>query len=163
MIETVKRWKAAHPDLWEFILFNILSNCATVTNFVVLWITTGLVFSGLNQPFKWFIFDYTAEGSGGLGGFLGFLVAYVCAQVVNYIVQRKLVFGATVDISKTIGWYILTVAVAGIISVALPGYITPILSEYVGGFAATVANVINIILQVIINYPMMKFVIMKKE
>ena len=162
MIESIKRWKAAHPDLWEFILFNILSNCATVTNFVVLWITTGLVFSGLTQPFKWFIFDYTAEGSGGLGGFLGFLVAYVCAQIVNYIVQRKLVFGATIDISKTIGWYILTVTVARIISVALPGYITPILSEYVGGFAATVANVINIILQVIINYPMMKFVIMKK-
>ena len=40
MIESIKRWKAAHPDLWEFILFNILSNCATVTNFVVLWITT---------------------------------------------------------------------------------------------------------------------------
>ena len=72
-------------------------------------------------------------------------------------------FGATVDISKTIGWYILTVTVAGIISVALPGYITPVLSQYVGSFAATVANVINIILQVVINYPMMKFVIMKKD
>ena len=163
MIEHVKAWKRAHPDLWEFILFNILSNCATVTNFVVLWLTTGICFANLTQPFHWFIFDYTAPGSGGLGGFLGFLVAYICAQIVNYIVQRKLVFGATVDISKTIGWYILTVTVAGIISVALPGYITPVLSQYVGSFAATVANVINIILQVVINYPMMKFVIMKKD
>lgn len=64
-----------------------------------------------DHPFRWFVFDYTAPGSGGLGGFLGFLVAYVCAQVVNYIVQRKLVFGATVNIGKTIGRYILTVAV----------------------------------------------------
>lgn len=162
-MEAIRRWKTAHPDLWEFILFNILSNCATVTNFVVLWLTTGILFANLTQPFQWFIFDYTAEGSGGLGGFLGFLVAYVCAQIVNYIVQRKLVFGATVDISKTIGWYILTVVVAGLISIALPGYITPILSQYVGGFAATVANAINIFLQVVINYPMMKFVIMKKD
>lgn len=162
-MEAIRRWKTAHPDLWEFILFNILSNCATVTNFVVLWLTTGILFANLNEPFQWFIFDYSAEGSGGLGGFLGFLVAYICAQIVNYIVQRKLVFGATVDISKTIGWYILTVTVAGLISIALPGYITPILSQYVGGFAATVANVINIFLQVVINYPMMKFVIMKKD
>ena len=162
-MEAIRRWKTAHPDLWEFILFNILSNCATVTNFVVLWLTTGILFANLNEPFHWFIFDYSAEGSGGLGGFLGFLVAYICAQIVNYIVQRKLVFGATVDISKTIGWYILTVTVAGLISIALPGYITPILSQYVGSFAATVANVINIFLQVVINYPMMKFVIMKKD
>ena len=162
-MEAIRRWKTAHPDLWEFILFNILSNCATVTNFVVLWLTTCILFANLNQPFQWFIFDYSAEGSGGLGGFLGFLVAYICAQIVNYIVQRKLVFGATVDISKTIGWYILTVTVAGLISIALPGYITPILSQYVGSFAATVANVINIFLQVVINYPMMKFVIMKKD
>ena len=162
-MEAIRRWKTAHPDLWEFILFNILSNCATVTNFVVLWLTTGILFANLNEPFQWFIFDYSAEGSGGLGGFLGFLVAYICAQIVNYIVQRKLVFGATVDISKTIGWYILTVTVAGLISIALPGYITPILSQYVGSFAATVANVINIFLQVVINYPMMKFVIMKKK
>ena len=162
-MEAIRRWKTAHPDLWEFILFNILSNCATVTNFVVLWLTTGILFANLNEPFQWFIFDYSAEGSGGLGGFLGFLVAYICAQIVNYIVQRKLVFGATVDISKTIGWYILTVTVAGLISIALPGYITPILSQYVGSFAATVANIINIFLQVVINYPMMKFVIMKKD
>lgn len=161
-MEAIKRWKAAHPDLWEFILFNLLSNCATATNFVVLWITTGVLFSGLTQPFHFFIFDYSAQGSGGLGGFLGFLVAYICAQIVNYIVQRKLVFGATVDVSKTIGWYIFTVVVAGVISVALPGYITPVLSQYVGNFAPTVANVINILLQVAINYPMLKLVVMKK-
>ena len=130
MIEKCRHWKEAHPDLWEFILFNLLSNCATVTNFLVLWLTTGVLFAGLTQPFRWLFFDYTAEGSGGLGGFLGFLTAYTCAQIVNYIVQRKLVFGATVEISKTIGWYILTVVVAGVISVALPGYITPVLSTY---------------------------------
>lgn len=162
-MNALKRWKTAHPDLWEFILFNLLSNCATITNFVVLWLTTGLLFRNLTTPFRWFIFDYTAPGSGGLGGFLGFLVAYVCAQIVNYIVQRKLVFGATVNIGKTIGWYILTVAVAGVVSTALPGYLNPVLSQYVGGFAATVANLVNIILQVIINYPMLKFVVMKKE
>lgn len=162
-MEAFRTWKRAHPDLWEFILFNILSNCATVTNFVVLWLSSALLFHSMTQPFRFFIFDYTSPSSGGLGGFLAFLLAYVCAQIVNYIVQRKLVFGATVDISKTIGWYILTVTVAGIISVALPGYLVPVLAPYLGGFSATAANVVNIVLQVAINYPMMKFVIMKKK
>jgi hypothetical protein len=34
-MNAIKKWISAHPDLWEFILFNLLSNCATVTNFVV--------------------------------------------------------------------------------------------------------------------------------
>ena len=32
----IKRWIGTHPNLWQFILFNILSNCATITNFVVM-------------------------------------------------------------------------------------------------------------------------------
>lgn len=162
MIESVRNWKTQHPDLWEFIMFNLLSNCATITNFIILWLGNGLLFRNLDTPFRWMIFDYTAESSGGLGGFFSFLLAYVCAQCVNYVVQRKLVFGATVQISKTIGWYILTVTAAGIISVALPGYLIPAISPYVGGASVTIANVVNILMQVIINYPMMKFVIMKK-
>lgn len=161
-MQAFRKWADAHPDIWEFIKFNVLSNCATITNFVVLWLTTGIFFKNMTTPFKWFIFDYSSAESGGLGGFLAFLVAYVCAQIVNYIVQRKLVFGATVDISKTIGWYILTVTIAGIISVALPGYLVPLLYPTLGSFAATVANIANIVVQVVINYPMMKFVIMKK-
>ena len=32
----IKKWIEEHPTAWEFILFNILSNVATVTNFVVM-------------------------------------------------------------------------------------------------------------------------------
>ncbi len=75
--------------------------------------------------------------------------------------QRKVVFGATVQIKKVLFWYVLTVAVAGIISVWLPPYIIQQLTPIIGGWAATVANIVNIVIQVVINYPMMKFVIMK--
>ncbi len=162
LIQNIQNWKDKHPDLWEFILFNLLSNCATITNFVVLWLSGGVLFRHMDTPFRWLIFDYTAPDSGGLGGFLSFLLAYVCAQCVNYVVQRKWVFGATVAVKKTIGWYILTVTVAGIISVALPGYLVPMLTPYVGGAASTIANMVNIGVQVVVNYPMLKFVIMKK-
>lgn len=163
LITKVKNWKEAHPDLYEFILFNIMSNVATVTNFVVLWVSSGL-FSKIisNRSFHWFIFNYS-KNDGGLSAFLSFLLAYVCAQIVNFIVQRKIVFGANNQIGKALPWYILTVTVAGIISIWLPPYVISLLKPYIHGFAPTVANVLNIIIQVVINYPMMKFVIMKPE
>ncbi len=164
MIEAIKAWKSKHPDLYEFILFNIMSNVATITNFVVLAITTNFIFKALeNQSFQWFIFDYSLE-NGGLSGFLGFLTAYVAAQIVNFIVQRKVVFGANCNIIKVLPWYIATVVVAGILSIWLPPYVISFVTPYIGSTAATyVANIVNIVLQVVINYPMMKFVIMKKE
>lgn len=159
-----KEWIEAHPDLWEFIKFNVLSNVATITNFVVLWLGTNYFFTAYaNDAFQWGIFDYSVK-KGGLTGFLSFLVAYIAAQIVNYIVQRKLVFGATVDIKSTMHWYILTVVVAGILSIVLPPYVIEMVTGF-GislGVAQLIANVVNIVVQVVINYPMMKFVIMKK-
>ncbi|MFC5630683.1 MULTISPECIES: GtrA family protein [Streptococcus] len=159
----MKKWIKQHPDVWEFIKFNILSNIATITNFIVLWIGSNLLFTSFsNRTFRWLIFKYSIS-NGGLNGFLSFLLAYVIAQIVNYIIQRKFVFGVQNDISKTLHWYILTVIVAGIISIVLPPYTTAIF-QTLGislSFAQICANIINVIIQVLINYPMMKFVIMK--
>lgn len=77
------------------------------------------------------------------------------------VVQRKVVFSATCNILKVLPWYILTVA--GIISIWLPPYVMAVIRPHVGDMSATLANAINIMLQVLINYPMLKFVIMKKE
>lgn len=163
MISKIKEWKADHPDLYEFIMFNILSNVATVTNFVVLWISTPMFIGAFGSTaFTWFIFNYGEEAN-GISGFLAFLLAYICAQIVNFFVQRKLVFGSNSNMSKAIPWYVATVTVAGIISVWLPPYVISFVEPVVGGFAPTVANFVNIFVQVVINYPMMKFVIMKKD
>ncbi len=162
-MNAILAWKEKHPDLYEFILFNIMSNVATITNFVTLWLSTGFIFKSFkDQAFSWFIFDYPVS-EGGLTGFLSFLLAYICAQIVNFIVQRKVVFGANCNIIKVLPWYILTVTVAGIISIWLPPHVIALISPIVGGFAPTIANAVNIFLQVVINYPMLKFVIMKKE
>jgi putative flippase GtrA len=163
MVKAILTWKEKNPNLYEFILFNIMSNVATVTNFVVLWISSSLIFTILtNRPFEWLIFNYPVEAS-GLGGFLSFVTAYIAAQIVNYFVQKNIVFGSNKSGKKSIGWYILTVLVAGVISVWLPPYIIEVTSPIVGGAAPTVANIVNILVQVAINYPMLKFVIMKKR
>ena len=160
----MKKWIKEHPDLWEFIKFNILSNIATITNFFVLWFSSNILFQSLSdRPFHWTIFHYSQK-NGGLAGFLSFLLAYVVAQIVNYLVQRYLVFQANNSIKDTIHWYILTVLVAGILSIMLPAYTTELFTRF--GWSLSLAqlgaNVINIVVQVAINYPMLKFVIMKK-
>lgn len=167
MANAIRTWKERHPDLFEFILFNIMSNVATIVNFAVLAACTGVLYRGLAQiPFHWLIFDYPvkASGDGGLCGFLSFLTAYICAQAVNFVVQRKVVFGANCRIGRILPWYILTVVVAGILSIWLPPHVMSAAEPWIGGTAATyLANILNILVQVAIHYPMMKFVIMKKE
>lgn len=159
LIGAIRKFKDRYPNIWQFIMFNIFSNVATIVNFIVLWISNA-VLRGMDAPFHWWIFNYSTD-QGGQGGFISFLLAYVCAQIVNFFVQRKVVFGSHVQIRRVIFWYILTVTVAGIISVWLPPYVIALTKPTIGGWAPTVANVINIIVQVLINWPMMKFVIMK--
>lgn len=162
----VKKWIDTHPNLWEFILFNVLSNCATITNFVVMWICTGFLFSPFaDQPFQFFIFRYTnVESDLGLCGFLSFLVATAAAQTVNFFVQKNLVFKSNAAFSKAVPKYIVLAVVLVIISAALPAQSQAFFVS-VGipqKLAPTLANVANILVQVVLSYPAMKFFIMPK-
>lgn len=163
----MKRWIKEHPDIWEFILFNLLSNCATITNFVVMWICTGFIFNAFKeQPFCFFLFNYTnVESDMGLCGFLSFLIATAAAQTVNFFVQRNLVFRSNARFRKAVPKYVLLAGVLVIVSTALPAYSQAV---FVGigiskRLAPTLANVVNIVVQVILSYPTMKFWIMPKE
>lgn len=158
-----KLWIKAHPTLWEFILFNLLSNCATIVNFAVMWLCTGFVFVGLqNQPFQWLLFQYTTEESLGLCGFLSFLTATAAAQTVNFFVQKELVFRSDAQFAQAVPKYIILAVTLVIISAALPAYSQRVLASWGVSRAIlpTLANVINILTQVALSYPAMKFWIM---
>ncbi len=164
MIRFIQQFKEEHGEIYEFIMFNLLSNIATITNFVVLNVGNNLLFASLvNTDFSFWVFDYSVP-NGGLGGFLSFLLSYACAQAVNFIVQRKLVFGANNKLGKAIPVYIITIMVVYFICLYVPTLVIGPLTKVVGSLWATnIANVINIFIQVVINYPVMKYVIMRKE
>ena len=138
-MEGIRNWVKAHPNLWEFILFNLLSNCATIINFIVMWLCTGFIFTAFNtRPFQFFIFRYTnVDRDLGLCGFLSFLVATAVAQTVNFFVQKNLVFKSNAAFGN-----------------AVPKYMVP------AALAPTLANVVNIVVQVTVSFPAMKFWIM---
>ena len=90
----MQRFFRRHPALREFLLFNLLSNCSTLVNFLMTYLGTHVLFRGLRTvPFSFLVFRYrnVAEDL-GLAGFLSFLLATALAQTVNFFVQRKLVF-----------------------------------------------------------------------
>ena len=157
-------FKQKHPGLFEFIMFNILANIATITNFVVLNIGNGFFFRAFSdQAFSFWIFDYSIE-SGGLCGFLSFLVSYASAQTVNFIVQRKLVFGANNKIGLNVVIYIFFVVVVYIICLYVPTLVMhPLTMRFGNTWATNISNALNIMIQVMIMYPVLKFIVMKKD
>ena len=162
----IGKWIDDHPTLWEFIKFNILSNVATITNFVVMWLGTTLLFTSFReQPFQFFIFIYTTPESLMLCGFLSFLVATAAAQTVNFFVQKNWVFKSNAQFAQAVPKYIVLAVVLVILSAALPAY-SQALFVNIGipqGLAPTLANIVNIIMQVVISYPAMKFWIMPDQ
>lgn len=165
-MERIKQWVNHHPNLWEFILFNLLSNCATITNFVIMWLCTGFIFTAFaDQPFQFFIFRYTnVESDLGLCGFLSFLVATAAAQTVNFFVQKNMVFKSNAAFGKAVPKYIVLAVVLVILSAALPAYSQAAFVSWgvPAGLAPTLANVVNIVVQVVVSFPAMKFWIMPK-
>lgn len=163
----IRRWIVAHPNIWEFILFNVLSNISTVTRFVVAWIGTAVFVSalGLTEPFSFLIFNYTSSGSNGLGGFLTFLFAEVLAQVVNFIVQKTWVFKSNADAAQAAGKYAILAVIIVVVNLVLPGYVTAMCMGWGlnAGIAATAASIVNTLLAVVVSYPLLKFWIMPKR
>ena len=136
---TFQQWKEEHQALWEFILFNILSNVSTVARFVVTWVGTAL--------------------TGGAGMAVVFL-AELASQVVNYFVQMKFVFKSTADFSKSAPKY----AVLALIIIVMNSFIVPKVGQLlIGmGMATGLANgvvvpVAGTLLAVVISFPLLKF------
>ena len=162
----IRQWIKDHPNIWEFILFNVLSNISTITRFVVTWIGTAIFISGLGltQPFHFLIFNYDTKGN-GLGGFLTFLLAEVLAQVVNFFVQMKWVFKSDSSFKDAAWKYVILAVIIVVVNLVLPGYVTGLCQGWGmnAGIAGTIASVVNTLLAVIVSYPLLKFWVMPKS
>ena len=137
-----------------------------MTNFVVIWICTGFIFKSFSgQPFQFLIFNYTAPESLMLCGFLSFLVATAAAQTVDFFVQKNLVSKSNADFGAAVPKFIILAVVLVILSAALPAYSQALFVNLgvPAGPAPTLANIVNILMQVVISYPAIKFWVMPEK
>ncbi|WP_077598540.1 GtrA family protein [Olsenella urininfantis] len=159
-----KDWTKKNEGLWQFILFNLLSNISTITRFACTWVGTAAL-AGLTTDFHFLIFNYPSSG-GGLGAFVTFLVAEVAAQVVNFFVQMKLVFKSDAALAQSGPKYALLAVLIVVVNLVLPGYVQDFCINTLGmasGLAATVASVVNTLLAVVVSFPLLKFWIAPSE
>lgn len=161
----IAQWIDTHPDLWEFILFNVLSNISTASRLVMLWCLTPLFVTamGLTEPFHFLFYNYDAK-AGGLGMFLATIIAEIVAQTVNFFVQMKWVFKSDSNFKDAAWKYVILAIIIIIVSGFAPSYITA-WSESMGwgGLASTLSAVFNTLLAVVVSYPLLKFWIMPKS
>ena len=163
MIAKWKLFRENHPEIYEFIMFNLLANIATITNFIVLFVGNNFLFISMREViFQWGPFDYSVA-NGGLCGFLSFLLSYGTAQTVNFIVQRKAVFHANNKLCGAVIIYVVAVLIVYGICLYVPTIIMTPLSRFIGNFAPYAANCVNILIQFIILFPTMKYLVMKKQ
>lgn len=134
-----KQWTEDHQALWEFILFNVLSNVSTIARFVVTWVGTAI--------------------TGGAGTVVVFL-AELIAQVVNYFVQMRFVFKSTADFSKSAPKY----AVLAVLIIVMNSFLVPMAGNMLIGAGVAESLVNNVVvpvagtlLAVVISFPLLKF------
>jgi putative flippase GtrA len=156
-----KKWTEEHQTIWEFIKFNVLSNISTITRIVFAAVGAAIFVNSLHltQPFQFLIFNYTAEGTNGLGGFITFVIAEVMAQVVNFFVQMKWVFKSDASYKETAWKYAVLAVFIIVVNLVLPGYVTSFCQNTFGMDAAlssTIASVVNTLAAVIVSFPVLK-------
>lgn len=162
MLQALRKWRDAHKSLYEFVMFNLMGNIATITNFAVLALGNNVLFRSLaDRDFQWGPFNYAVD-NGGLAGFISFLLSYAIAQTVNFIVQRKTVFHANNKLAWPIVVYIITLLIVYFICLYVPTLLMAPLTAIFGRFAIYACNFVNIIIQVLIVFPVMKLIIMKQ-
>lgn len=124
MLAKVKAWAGNNPKVAKWVreggLFVIVSNVITVFKYLLLTFLPGLFsflpkvdfgFPGITvtlfgETFKWNIIGYDAA-HGGLPYFWAYMVAMVIGEVVNFPIQRNLVFRSKGNLWVQILWYLL--------------------------------------------------------
>lgn len=162
LITQLRSWTANHEGLWQFIKFNVLSNISTLTRFVLAMAGSTLFIKTLHltSPFSFLIFDYTAQGSGGVGGFITFLIAETAAQVVNFFVQMKWVFNSSEDYGRAAPKYAVLAVLIVVVNLVLPGHIIDLctqLWQLDASLASFIASSVNTGLAVLVSFPLLKY------
>lgn len=100
-----------------------------------------------------------------MAGFLSFLTATALAQTVNFFVQKQFVFKSNAAFKDAVPKYIILAIVLIIVYAALPAYSQKFFGDIGVSaiFVPTLANALNIIVQVVIRYPTMKFIVMPEK
>lgn len=150
--------------LWQFMMFTLLSVLTTVVDFGTFALFNFWVFSHLKVvDFNWFVFDYS-QVNGGLCAFLAFALSFVISQTFNFVIQRKVTFSANNNVWFSAFMYLIMVMVVFFLQLWIPTFIRPTFVRWFGeNWGDVVLKNLNMTLSFVIQFPINKWVIMRKS
>lgn len=159
-----QKFREKHETLAQAILFMLLSLVATGVDFLVFNLLNGWLFVPLSdRAFSWWIVSYPVA-SGGLAAFLATVCAYFCSQVVNFFIHRKATFQATNNPVGSAVLYLIMIVITWFVQILMGGVFLGWFAPAVGIFwAGNLSRFANNFLTMLIQFPLNKFVIMRKR
>lgn len=157
-------WKQRHETLWQFILFSLMSGFTTVVDLGTFAICNFWLFASLGDtPFSWWLINYSVQ-NGGIRAFLSFAISFAISQTFNFFLQRKTTFKANNNLGRSAAMYALMVLLVYFLQLYIPTLVyAPIiaaLGETLGDLAIKFSNMI---VSMLIQFPINKWVIMRKD
>lgn len=159
-----QEWKTNHQTLWQFVMFTLMSCITTVVDFGSFALFNYLVFTSLKtQPFAWWIINYSIE-DGGLGAFLAFGLSFAISQTFNFFLQRKTTFKANNNVLYSGMMYAVMVIGVYFLQLWVPSVIQAGIAAAIGApLGAAVVKFINMTTSMLIQFPVNKWVIMRRN
>ena len=158
------QWKEKHAGLWQFIMYMLMGLITTVVDFGTFALCNFLIFTGLRERvFSWWLIDYPTA-SGGLGAFLSFAISFAVSQIFNFFLQRKTTFKANNNPALSGVLYAVMVIGVYFLQLYVPTLIGgPICALFGAALGEIVLKCINMTSSMLIQYPINKFIIMRRN
>ncbi|MBU1094337.1 MAG: GtrA family protein [Firmicutes bacterium] len=161
--DEVKNKIIVDKHIWEFIKYTSVSLLTSLVEISVFALFNYWIFSSLSQiEIQIWLLDYSLA-NGGLCSFLAFSLSFIIAQIFNFIVQRKATFKANNRVLSSAIMYGIMILIIFLLQLWIPTLIHVPISNLVGNdWADLIIKNMMMFLAFIIQYPMNKWVIMKK-
>ena len=156
-------WKESHAGLWQFLLFMLMSGITTLVDLGTFALFNFWLLKPYSAtPFFWGPFRYGVE-SGGLTAFGAFAASFAVSQTFNFFLQRKTTFQANNNALISAIFYVIMVVGVYFLQLFLPTLLRAPLAALIGAtFADLAMKLINMSVSMLIQFPLNKYVIMRK-
>lgn len=124
--------------------------------------TAGTVGSTVNKTLNGISGEYLSHG--GLAFFLAMFITLIIAQVITFIIQRKLVFKSNSKLTSSIIWFVIATIIITLGQSALYGLYQPwIYSKLGDNLGGVVASFVQAIITFWVFFPIFKIIFKKEE
>jgi putative flippase GtrA len=160
----IKKLKEKNPNAFQVISYALLGCVASVVELGVFSLSNYLLSGAYKSvPFVWWLFRYD-ETNGGLCFFLSLAVSFVLAQLVNFIIQRKVTFEANNNGAASAVMFTIMMLGVFLLQLWLPSVLrAPFSTAMSEGTAELLIKLLCMFLGFVITYPLNKYVVMRKD